>query len=149
MSHPLPRWGPVRALLSLLTLLGLLLLPAIPGQEPALAAAPQAAPEAASESRMALYQKVAAVNYCVARSSGLENGQALPLAAQTIAVLLRNEHGSRIARVGADPLPAESLLQGSAELTLLGARQLCPDAVPPEVSAKLDQIGGDQPEPTP
>ena len=75
---------------------------------------------------MALYQKVAALNYCVAHSSGLEDGQALPLAAQTIALLLRNEHGGRIARVGEQPLPGETLLEGSAELTLLGARQLCP-----------------------
>lgn len=89
---------------------------------------------------MAIYQKMAAVNYCVARSSGLDDAQALPLAAQTVAILLRNEHGGRIARVGDQPLPGETLLQGSAELTLLGARQLCPDAVPTEVSEKLDQI---------
>jgi len=89
---------------------------------------------------MAIYQKMAAVNYCVARSSGLDDAQALPLAAQTVAILLRNEHGGRIARVGDQPLPGETLLQGSAELTLLGARQLCPDAVPKEVSEKLDQI---------
>lgn len=131
---------PLRRLLTLVGLLLLLLAPGLSGGGPALAAAPAAA----SEARMALYQKVAALNYCVARSSGLDDGQALPLAAQTIALLLRNEHGGRIAQVGQQPLPGETLLQGSAELTLLGARQLCPQEVPEEVSAKLDQIRSEQ-----
>ncbi len=140
---PLP-WRPLGALPALgpLVLLLLLLIPGFPPRGPALAAMP--AP--ASEERMALYQKVAAVNYCVARSSGLDDAQALPLAAQTIAVLLRNEHGSRIARVGEQPLPGESLLQGSAELTLLGARQLCPAEVPAEVPA---ETGGETAPTTP
>ncbi len=154
-SPPLPRplvprrplrslWPlrPLRLLAALTTLLILLLLPGLPPHGPALAAAA----EAASEARMAIYQKMAAVNYCVARSSGLDDAQALPLAAQTVAILLRNEHGGRIARVGEQPLPGETLLQGSAELTLLGARQLCPDAVPTEVSEKLDQIRSAQAE---
>ena len=132
LSVLLPRsrtiFHPLRALLALLTFLLAMLVPGSPMQSSVLAATP----EAASEARMALYQKVAAVNYCVARSSGLENAQALPLAAQTIAVLLRQEHGSRIAEVGEKPLAGEMLLQGSAELTLLGARQLCPDALPSE-----------------
>ena len=154
---PLRRWRPLPALGPLLLLLLLLLAPGLTPRVLALAALPVPA----SEERMALYQKVAAVNYCVARSSGLDDAQALPLAAQTIAVLLRNEHGGRIARVGETPLPGESLLQGSAELTLLGARQLCPAEVPAEVSEKLDKIrsgqsdassavtGGDAAPPTP
>ncbi|MFN9619720.1 MAG: hypothetical protein ACK55X_08425 [Synechococcaceae cyanobacterium] len=134
--------GPLALLLSLL-------LPWLPPRLPALAAPTAAAPvsaspvsaspvSAATEERMALYQKLAAVNYCVARSAGLADSQALPLAAQTIAVILRNEHGSRIARVGDGPLPGDALLQGSVELTLLGARQLCAASVPAESLAKLD-----------
>jgi hypothetical protein len=126
-----------------LVLLLTLLLPWLPPRLPALAAQPTApvavAPAlAATEERMALYQKLAAVNYCVARSAGLADSQALPLAAQTIAVILRNEHGGRIARVGDAPLPAEALLQGSVELTLLGARQLCAASVPEDLLAKLE-----------
>lgn len=128
-----------------LALLLTLLLPWLPPRLPALAApalsvlAPAAAPAlAATEERMALYQKLAAVNYCVARSAGLADSQALPLAAQTIAVILRNEHGGRIARVGDAPLPSDALLQGSVELTLLGARQLCAASVPEELLAKLE-----------
>lgn len=136
---PIP-WRHLRGLLGLAALLLLLVVPGLPPHNPALAAGP----EPASEARMALYQKVAALNYCVARSSGLEDGQALPLAAQTIALLLRNEHGGRIARVGEQPLPEETLLEGSAELTLLGARQLCPAEVPAELNAKLDAIRAGQ-----
>jgi hypothetical protein len=127
-----------------LLLLLTLLLPWLPPQLPALAAPTGSAPvagapvDAASEERMVLYQKLAAVNYCVARSAGLADSQALPLAAQTVAVILRNEHGGRIARVGDAPLPSDALLQGSVELTLLGARQLCAASVPEELLAKLE-----------
>jgi hypothetical protein len=127
-----------------LVLLLTLLLPWLPPRLPALATPVAAAPvaaapvAAATEERMALYQKLAAVNYCVARGAGLADSQALPLAAQTIAVILRNEHGGRIARGGDAPLPGDALLQGSVELTLLGARQLCAASVPAELLAKLD-----------
>ena len=55
-----------------------------------------------------------------------------------------DQHGGRIARVGEQPLPVETLLEGSAELTLLGARQLCPAEVPAELNAKLDAIRAGQ-----
>jgi hypothetical protein len=130
LLRPVLRWLP-----GLLGFALTLLLPWLP----ALATpAPSARAPAATEERMALYQKLAAVNYCVARSAGLADSQALPLAAQTIAVILRNEHGGRIARVGDTPLPGDALLQGSVELTLLGAAQLCEASVPEELIARLE-----------
>ena len=126
-----------------------LLLPWLPPRLPALAAPTAAAPvsaspvsaspvSAATEERMALYQKLAAVNYCVARSAGLADSQALPLAAQTIAVILRNEHGSRIARVGDGPLPGEVDVGFGSLDAFITVRIV---RIPPEVRLWEDVIG--------
>lgn len=109
---------------------------------PALAASSAAAARPqlpASEASMDLYMRLSAINFCLARSIGkLEVAQAVPIAGETVVVLLQNEHGSRIAPVGEQPLSIEELRRGAYDSVLLGAMNFCPQDIPEELRQSLE-----------
>jgi len=98
---------------------------------PAAAAAPASAP--ASESQMTLYTRAAALNVCIARAAGVDFDKAATIAGDTIAQLIQGEHGGVIAVVGGQPLSVEELRKGSINSAVIGAVEICPQQVPPEV----------------
>lgn len=109
---------------------------------PALAAstAPVSRPQTpASEASMDLYMRLSAINFCLARSIGqLEVAKAVPIAGETVVVLLQNEHGSRIEPVGDQPLSIEELRRGAYDSVLLGALTFCPQDIPEELRQSLE-----------
>lgn len=109
---------------------------------PAMAASSAAAARPqlpASEASMDLYMRLSAINFCLARSIGkLEVAQAVPIAGETVVVLLQNEHGSRIAPVGKQPLSIEELRRGAYDSVLLGAMNFCPQEIPEELRQSLE-----------
>lgn len=133
---------PIRLIRCLLSLLfSLLLAPLLLGGSPVWAAAPVALrPQApASEASMDLYMRLSAINFCLARSIGqLDVAKAVPIAGETVVVLLQNEHGSRIAQVGDKPLSLEELRRGAYDSVLLGALTFCPKDIPDDVRQSLE-----------
>ncbi|MFM8525502.1 MAG: cAMP phosphodiesterase [Cyanobacteriota bacterium] len=133
---------PIRLLRCLFSLLcGLLLAPVLIGASPALAALPTAPrPQLpASEATMDLYMRLSAINFCLARSIGsLDVAKAVPIAGETVVVLLQNEHGSRITSVGDKPLSLEELRRGAYDSVLLGALTFCPKDIPDDVRQSLE-----------
>ena len=72
-------------------------------------------------------------------------------------VLLQNEHGSRIAPVGEQPLSIEELRRGAYDSVLIGALNFCPQDIPEElrqsletaIEAQIAQATGSSPGATP
>ena len=98
---------------------------------------PQAAP--ALEEEMNLYMRLAAVNVCLARAAGVEFDKAVGIAGETITEVIQGRHGSVIQQLGPGPLPLEDLRQGSIRSAVIGAVELCPKQVPPEVVKQVEQ----------
>ena len=133
--------------------LGLLLLPLALLLGPGLAQA-QAAPAPATQAEMSLYTRIAALNVCISRAAGVEFDKAVAVAGETIAQVIQGQHGGQIAQVGAKPLSIEELRKGSINSAVLGAVEVCPKEVPPEVKKKVDEVvkgasGGAAPAPAP
>ena len=141
VSLPLPGWRALGLTAAVLVGLGCLLRPA----------AALAAP--ASDSEMALYTRIAAVNVCIARAAGVDFDRAVGIAGETIAQLIRGRHDGAIAQVGSKPLEAAELRRGAINAAVLGAAELCADQVPAAVQqrvrAALQQAGGGAPAPRP
>jgi hypothetical protein len=125
--HALPRW--YRHLL-LLPLLGLGLLTA---EAPAWAAP-------ATEADMRFYGSLSALNVCIARVEGVEFDKAVPIAAETIAQVLKGKHGSMIQSLGSKVLTLKQLRRGSAESAVIGAVQKCPKLLPADVVANVKKL---------
>ncbi len=123
----------------LLLLAGALIIPAVSAVAPALAAP-------ASESEMSLYTRIASVNVCIARGAGVEFDKAASIAGETIAQLIKGQHDGQIKQVGPKALTIEELRRGSVNSAVIGAVELCPKEVPPDVVKKvndaLKQQGG-------
>lgn len=100
-------------------------------------AAALAAP--ATEAEMSLYTRIAAVNVCIARSAGVEFDKAVSIAGETIAQLIQGQHDGAIQQVGSNPLTIEELRRGSINSAVLGASEVCPKDVPPEVMQKVQE----------
>jgi hypothetical protein len=130
--------------------LALLLVPALLAS---LASRPAGAAPAspAGEAQMTLYSGIAALNVCIARAAGVTFDQAVAIAGETIAQLIRSQHGSVISLVGCEPLSIEDLRRGSINSAVLGAVEACPDQVPAavrqSVQASLRQAEGATPTP--
>ena len=98
-----------------------------------------AATAPASEARMDLYMRLSAINFCLARSIGqLDVAQAVPIAGETVVVILQNEHASRIRPVGEKPLSLEELRRGAYDSVLIGALTFCPQEIPEEMRQSLE-----------
>ncbi|MFM7314873.1 MAG: cAMP phosphodiesterase [Cyanobium sp.] len=116
----------------------LLVLPLLLAPSAALAQA--AAPaKPATQAEMGLYTRIAAVNTCIARGAGVDFDKAVGIAGETIAQLILGVHGGLIQQVGAKPLSIEELRKGSVNSAVIGAYQLCPKQVPPEVAKKVQE----------
>ena len=115
-----------RRLRRFLLLAAALIIPAAAGAAPA-----QAAP--ASESEMSLYTRIAAVNVCIARGAKVEFDKAASIAGETIAQLIMGQHNGQIQQVGTKALTIEELRRGSVNSAVIGAVELCPKEVPPDV----------------
>ena len=89
---------------------------------------------------MSLYTRMAALNVCIARSAGVEFDKAVAVAGETIAQVLQGQHGGRIAQVGPNPLSIDELRKGSINSAVLGAVEVCPNEVPPEVRKKVEEV---------
>ncbi|MCT0224176.1 cAMP phosphodiesterase [Synechococcus sp. CS-1328] len=100
-------------------------------------AAALAAP--ATEAEMSLYTRIAAVNVCIARSAGVEFDKAVSIAGETIAQLIQGQHDGTIQQVGSKPLSIEELRRGSINSAVLGATEVCPKDVPPDVMKKVQE----------
>lgn len=125
-----------------------LTLPAPPAQ-----AAPNAAPPA-SDADMSLYTRIATINVCIARSAGVEFGKAVAIAGETIAQVIQGQHGGVIRQVGSQALNLEELRKGSINSAVLGAAEVCPKELPPDVLQKAQEVlkaprGGAAPVPAP
>jgi len=113
---------------------------------PVLLSAPavQAAP--ATQAEMGLYTRIAAVNVCIARAAGIDFDKAVGVAGETIAQLILGQHQGLIQQVGDKPLTIEQLRKGAVNSAVLGAAEICPKSVPPDVMKKVEaalkQAGG-------
>jgi hypothetical protein len=109
-------------------------------------ASPIAPAPPAGEAEMSLYSGIATLNVCVARSAGVGFDQAVAIAGETIAQLIKSQHGSVITLVGSEPLSLDDLRKGSINSAVLGAVESCPDQVPEAVrkavEASLRQAAG-------
>jgi hypothetical protein len=92
----------------------------------------------ATPAEMSLYTRIAAVNVCIARSAGIDFDKAVGVAGETIAQLIQGQHQGQIQQVGAKALTIEELRRGSINSAVIGAVEICPKQVPPEVKAKVD-----------
>jgi len=98
-------------------------------------AAALAAP--ASPAEMNLYTRIAAVNACISRSAGVDFDKAVGIAGETIAQVILGQHQGLIQQVGTKPLTLEELRKGSINSAVIGAYEICPKQVPPEVAKKV------------
>jgi len=87
---------------------------------------------------MNLYTRIAAVNVCIARAAGVEFDKAVGVAGETIAQVIQGQHQGQIQQVGPKALSIEELRKGSVNSAVIGAAELCPKSVPPDVKAKVD-----------
>jgi hypothetical protein len=93
----------------------------------------------ATPANMDLYMRMSAINFCLARSIGsLEFSKAVPIAGETVVVILQNEHGSVIQQVGDKPLALEELRRGAYDSVLIGALTFCPKEMPDDIRKKVE-----------
>lgn len=105
---------------------------------PVLLAGPAAQAAPATQAEMGLYTRIAAVNVCIARSAGIDFDKAVGVAGETIAQLILGQHQGQIQQVGTQALTIEQLRKGAVNSAVLGAAEICPKSVPPEVMKKVE-----------
>lgn len=98
--------------------------------------AAQAAP--ATQAEMNLYTRIAAVNVCISRTAGVDFDKSVAIAGETIAQLIQGQHQGQIQQVPGKTLTIEELRKGSINSAVLGAAEICPKSVPPEVMKKVE-----------
>lgn len=121
----------MRQFLSAAALLAVALSPVL---RPAIA---QAAP--ATEEEMTLYSRIASLNACLAVSNGIDFKKAIGIAGETLTQTIQGQNGGAIQQVGAEPLPIEDLRKGSINSVLIAVAQVCPDQMPKDVRAKIEE----------
>lgn len=111
--------------------------------------AAQAAP--ATQAEMNLYTRIAAVNVCISRTAGVDFDKSVAIAGETIAQLIQGQHQGQIQQVPGKTLTIEELRKGSINSAVLGAAEICPKSVPPDVMKKVEaalkQAGAKAPAP--
>jgi hypothetical protein len=93
----------------------------------------------ATPAEMNLYTRIAAVNACISRSAGIDFDKAVGIAGETIAQLILGQHQGLIQQVGTKPLTLDELRKGSINSAVIGAFEICPKQVPPEVAKKVQE----------
>jgi hypothetical protein len=86
---------------------------------------------------MTRYTRFGALNVCIFRNDGIEFDKAAAVAGETIAQVIKGQHGSQIAELGPKTLSIEELRKGSINSAVMGAVELCPKAVPADIKAKV------------
>lgn len=93
----------------------------------------------ASSDQLALYARIASVNTCIATRSGQDFEKAAGVAGETIAQLILGVHEGLIQTSGNTPLTLEELRKGSINAAVIGATEICPNQVPADLTAKVNQ----------
>ncbi len=99
--------------------------------------AAHAAPATAAE--MGLYTRIGAVNVCISRAAGIDFEKSVGIAGETIAQLILGQHKGEIQQVGNKALTIEELRRGAINSAVLGAAEICPKEVPPDVMKKVQE----------
>jgi len=94
----------------------------------------------ASKEDMNFYGRFAALNICVARAAGVPFDKAVPVAAETVAQVLKAKHGSKIKSLGSKALTIKELRSGSATSAVIGAVEKCPKLIPADVVANVKKL---------
>lgn len=108
--------------------------------DPASAHAQQAAAlKPAAQEDIFLYRTMGSSYVCNARRAKVEFPKALTIAVLTYVQVLNGRHGGKVQSMGDQKLTREQLLGGAEVQLITGALQYCPDAVPADVKAKLEE----------
>jgi len=92
----------------------------------------------ATQAEMNLYTRIAAVNVCISRNVGVDFDKSVGIAGETIAQLIQGLHQGQIQQVPGKTFTIEELRNGSNNSAVLGAAEICPKSVPPEVMKKVE-----------
>ncbi|MGC6483931.1 MAG: cAMP phosphodiesterase [Synechococcus sp.] len=108
--------------------------------ESASAQAQQAAAlKPAAEEDIFLYRGMGSSYVCNARTAEVEFPKAVGIAAATYVQVLNGRHGGKVQSVGDQKLSNEQLLSGAEFQIITGALRFCPDEVPADVKAKVEE----------
>jgi hypothetical protein len=118
----------------------LALLPLLLGTSTALAQGANPATKPASNDDIFLYRGMGSSYVCNARTAGVEFPKAVGIAAATYVQLLNGRHGGLVASTGNKKLTNEQLFAGAEFQIITGALQFCPDMVPADVKAKIEEV---------
>ena len=98
-----------------------------------------AATKPAAQEDTELYRGMGSLYLCYARAAKVEFPKAVQIAAMTYMQVLKDRHGGKIQSVGQKKLTDEQLYAGSGIQITIGALQTCPDEVPADVKAKVEE----------
>ena len=98
-----------------------------------------AASKPAAQEDIFLYRGLGSSYLCNARVAKVEFPKAVGIAAATYVQVLNGRHGGKIQSVGNQKLTNEQLLAGAEFQIITGALQYCPDEVPADVKAKVEE----------
>jgi hypothetical protein len=87
----------------------------------------------ATQAEMNIYTRIAMLNVCIARSAGVDFNTSVAIAGESMAQLIQGQHLGQIQQVPGKILGIEELRKGSINAAVLGAAEICPQSVPPEV----------------
>ena len=98
-----------------------------------------AATKPAAQEDIFLYRGMGSSYLCNARAAKVEFPKAVGIAAATYVQVLNGRHGGKVQAVGDQKLTNEQLLAGAEFQIITGALQYCPDEVPADVKAKVEE----------
>ena len=98
-----------------------------------------AASKPAAQEDIFLYRGMGSSYVCNARAAKVEFPKAVGIAAATYVQVLNGRHGGKVQSVGEQKLTNEQLLAGAEFQIITGALQYCPDEVPADVKAKIEE----------
>ena len=87
-----------------------------------------------------LYRGIGASFLCNASAAGVDFPKAVGIASATYAQVLNGRHGGRVSSAGKEKLSSKQLFAGAEFQIITGALQYCPNQVPKDVKAKIDEI---------
>ena len=98
-----------------------------------------AASKPAAQEDIFLYRGMGSSYVCNARAAKVEFPKAVGIAAATYVQVLNGRHGGKVQSVGQQKLTNEQLLAGAEFQIITDALQYCPDEVPADVKAKVEE----------
>ena len=99
----------------------------------------KAASKPAAQEDIFLYRGMGSSYVCNARAAKVEFPKAVGIAAATYVQVLNGRHGGKVQSVGQQKLTNAQLLAGAEFQIITGALQYCPDEVPADVKAKVEE----------